>query len=219
MFSNYPPALDPTNLKYSVAELHSDNTETPYPSAEINSPPSGSINFTTIPPSGANYQNYLIGVQSVVVGSANRLWLLDIGRATTFNGTMVPASYGGPKLIGVNLKTNQIFTTIVFSPTAAPPDYYLNDMRFDLDPSLTPSGQGVAYITDSSPEGHNAIVVVDLGAKTAWRHLQNAAAVKAQQGFVPIIWGEPVYSNGIPGEPWSTINFGADGIALSADGA
>jgi sugar lactone lactonase YvrE len=217
MFSNYPPALDPKNTKYTVAELHSNNTETPYPSAEINSPPGGSINYTTTPPTGANYQNYLIGVQSVVVDPADRVWILDTGRAATPDGTMVPATYGGPKLIGVDLKNNSIFTNIVFSPTAAPADSYLNDVRFDLNPSLTPSGKGVAYITDSSPEGRNAIVVVDLGAKTAWRHLQNIPAVSATQGFVPKIWGESVYTNGSNGL-LGNVNFGADGIALSADG-
>lgn len=50
-FSNYPPGLDANNTKYNVAELTSFESETPYPSAEINSPPGGSINYTTIPPS------------------------------------------------------------------------------------------------------------------------------------------------------------------------
>jgi hypothetical protein len=121
-FSNYPPALDPTNTRYTVAELRGNNSEVPYPSAEINSPPGGSINHTTYPATGANYANYLIGVQSVVVDPADRLWILDTGRAATQNGTMVPASYGGPKLIGVDLTTDKIFKTIVFTPDAAPAD-------------------------------------------------------------------------------------------------
>lgn len=91
MFSNYPPALDPNNVKYTVAELKGNDSETPYPSAEINSPPGGRINYTTTPPTGANYQDYLIGVQSVVVDSTDYLWILDTGRASTENGTMVPA--------------------------------------------------------------------------------------------------------------------------------
>ena len=56
MFSNYPPALDPTDQAYTIAELKSNNTETPYPSAAFNSPPGGRINYTTYPPTGANYQ-------------------------------------------------------------------------------------------------------------------------------------------------------------------
>lgn len=121
-FSNYPPALDPNDQAYTIAELTSNNTETPYPSAEINLPPGGRINYTTVPPTGANYQNYLIGAQSVVVDPADRLWILDTGRVSTANGTMLTASYGGPKLIGVDLTNNTVFTTIVFSPDAAPAD-------------------------------------------------------------------------------------------------
>ena len=121
-FSNYPPALDPKNLAYTVAELSPNNTETPYPNAQINSPPGGRINYTTTPPTGANYQDRFIGVQSAVIDPEDRLWILDTGRAATPDGTMVPASYGGPKLVGIDLTTNSIFKTIVFSPTAAPAD-------------------------------------------------------------------------------------------------
>lgn len=219
-FSNYPPALDPRNVNYTVAELIANNRERPFPNAAINSPPGGRINFTTVPPTGANYQDFLIGVQSVVVDPADRLWILDTGRAALPDGTIVPASFGGPKLVGVDLRNNSIFTTIIFTPTAAPSTSYLNDVRFDLTPSLTPSRQGVAYITDSSPEGTNAIVTVDLGTHEAWRHLSSIPAVHATPGFVPIIWGESVYTNSsAPPHTIGNVNFGADGIALSADGA
>jgi len=157
-------------------------------------------------------------VQSVVVDPADRLWILDTGRAALPDGTMVPASFGGPKLIGVNLNNNTIFSTIIFSPTAAPPVSYLNDIRFDLNPNITESGKGVAYITDSSPEGQNAIVIVDLGTKEAWRHLIDAPSVSATTGFVPTIWGETVYSNATNGNFIGNVNFGADGIAISPDG-
>lgn len=122
MFSNYPPALDPNDQAYTVAELTSNSTESAFPSLEMNSPPGGRINYTTIPPTGANYPNYLIGVQSVVIDPADRLWILDTGRAATPNGTMVPAAYGGPKLIGIDLTDNTIFKTIIFNTDAAPSD-------------------------------------------------------------------------------------------------
>jgi hypothetical protein len=53
MFSNYPGGLDANdtnngqNGRYTIAELFDDNTERPYPSREINSPPGGAINYTT----------------------------------------------------------------------------------------------------------------------------------------------------------------------------
>ena len=93
-FSNYARSLDPNNNAYTVAELTSNNTEIPYPSAELNSQPGGPINYTTNPATGANYQDYLIGVQSVVIDPKDRLWILDTGRAAMQNGTNVPASPG-----------------------------------------------------------------------------------------------------------------------------
>ncbi|KAL8927349.1 MAG: hypothetical protein Q9172_001428 [Xanthocarpia lactea] len=149
-FSNYARSLDPNNTAYTVAELVSNTTERPYPSAEINSPPGGAINYTTTPPSGANYPNYFIGVQSVVIDPKDRLWILDTGRAATPEGVNVPSTPGGPKLIGINLTNNTVFQTILFPPTVAYSDSYLNDIRFDLRPSVTASGKGIAYITDSS---------------------------------------------------------------------
>ncbi|EOD48955.1 putative major royal jelly protein [Neofusicoccum parvum UCRNP2] len=227
LFSNYPPGLDPNNTndgsngKYTVAELFSDNTERPYPSAEYNNPPGGSINYTTNPPSGANYQDHLIGVQSVVVDALDRLWILDTGRALTSDGTLVPASVGGPKLIGVDLTTDTIIHTIVFPASVATPFSYLNDVRFDLRGNLSgaSSGAGVAYITDSSNEGRNGIIVVDLGSGEAWRRLDGLPAVRAEGQFVAHIWGEPLY--GLPQGADGPVGYapvGSDGITLSADG-
>ncbi|KAK4693251.1 hypothetical protein P7C71_g4120, partial [Lecanoromycetidae sp. Uapishka_2] len=218
-FSNYARSLDPNNIAYTVAELTGNNTETPYPSAAINSPPGGAINYTTTPATGANYENYLIGVQSVVIDPLDRLWILDTGRAAMMNGTNVPSSVGGPKLIGVNLTNNTIFKTIVFPPNVVYSDSYINDIRFDLRPSVTATGQGIGYITDSSQEGRNGIVIVDLGTGESWRHLDGTYYVHPETGFLPVIWGESVYSlpNG-PNMPISQGTFGADGIALSADG-
>ncbi|KAL8898118.1 MAG: hypothetical protein Q9192_002236 [Flavoplaca navasiana] len=219
-FSNYARSLDPNNTAYTVAELVSNTTERAYPSAEINSPPGGAINYTTTPATGANYPNYLIGVQSVVIDPKDRLWILDTGRAATPEGVNVPSTPGGPKLIGIDLGNDTIFQTILFPPTVAYSDSYLNDIRFDLRPSVTASGQGIGYITDSSQEGRNGLVMVDLGTGESWRHLDNTTEVRPERGFVPFIWGEAVYS--LPPGPNQPItfaaNFGADGIALSADG-
>ncbi|KAH7401055.1 major royal jelly protein-domain-containing protein [Phaeosphaeria sp. MPI-PUGE-AT-0046c] len=224
-FSNYPAGLDSNNTntgsnnKYQVAELTGNSTEIPYPSAEINKPPGGAINYTTTPPTGANYQNYLIGVQSVVLDAKDRLWILDTGRAQLEDGTLVLASHGGPKLVGVDISTNSVLKTIVFPITVAFGDSYLNDVRFDLRPSVSASGQGVAYITDSSSEGRNGIIIVDLGTGESWRHLNNIPEVSAERGFVPYVWGQPLYYIPGPDQPLTTVPLGSDGIALSADGA
>ncbi|KAK3174457.1 hypothetical protein OEA41_001703 [Lepraria neglecta] len=222
-FSNYPPSLDPNNTKYNVAELTSYDTEVPYPSVEINSPPGGFINYTTGSPAfvrvaaGANYQNYFLSVQSVVIDAKDRLWVLDSGRASTPTGASVLSSYGGPKLIGINISTNEVFTTILFPTTVAYSDSNFNDIRFDLRPSITPSGQGIAYITDSSTEGRNGIVTVDLGTSQSWRHLDNVPMVHVEFLSIPVIWGEPVYSITSTGRILSGAD-GTDGITLSSDG-
>lgn len=67
---------------------------------------------------GANYQDYFISVQGIVVDE-DRLWLLDTGRALTPSGALVPASHGRPKLIGINISDSSIFKTIVFPTDVA----------------------------------------------------------------------------------------------------
>ena len=65
---------------------------------------------------------------------------------------------GGPKLVGVDLKTDQVFKKILFPQEVSLPTTYLNDVRFDL----RHRDEGIAYITDSSQNGPNGIIVVDL---------------------------------------------------------
>lgn len=148
----------------------------------------------------------------------DRLWILDTGRALLPDSTLVYASYGGPKLVCVSLSNNTVTKTIVFPTTVAYPDSYLNDVRFDLRPHVTESGQGIAYITDSSSEGRNGIIIVDLGSGESWRHLNGIAEVRPERGFVGYVWGNPLYYMPGPNQPWTTAPLGSDGIALSADG-
>lgn len=226
MFSNFPAGLDANNTnngsngKYAVAELFSNNTESAYPSVAYNTPPGGAINYTTTPVTSANYQNHLIGVQSVVIDALDRLWILDTGRAIDPKTNMLSyASYGGPKLVCVNLTTNEVVKTIVFADTVAYPASYLNDVRFDLRDNLSGvNSSGVAYITDSSSEGRDGLIIVDLASGNAWRHLNADTRAHPELQFTPYVWGQPVYGY-MAGEPKSWINFGADGIALSKDGS
>ncbi|KAI1478906.1 major royal jelly protein-domain-containing protein [Daldinia eschscholtzii] len=224
MFSNYPGGLDPSNTYvgsndvFTVGELTSLTNEVAYPSLEMNRPPGGAINYSTSPPTSVNYQQYLIGVQSVVIDSLDRLWILDTGRVLTVDNVLLEATYGGPKLIGVNLTTNAVFKTIVFPATVAYGNSYLNDVRFDLRSNISDSsGEGFAYITDSSSAGHNALIIVDLGSGESWRHLGLTKSVRIESQFLPFIWGQPGYYTQAK-RSYSSIPIGADGIALSADG-
>lgn len=76
---------------------------------------------------------------------------------------------------------------------------------------------GTAYITDSSSEGPNAIVVVDLGTGKSWRRLNQHSSVLSEDQFLMFAQGQPVYMTP-PGHPAKAVNFAADGIAISNDG-
>ncbi|KAI1409238.1 MRJP-domain-containing protein [Hypoxylon sp. FL1857] len=223
-YGQWPTGLDPTNTYngsndvITVGELTSMTGETAYPNREWNQPPGGAINYSTTPPTAAGYQNHFIGVQSVVIDSLDRLWVLDTGRVLTPDGVLISATYGGPKLVGFNLTTNEVFKTIIFPSTVAYGDSYLNDVRFDLRSNISgSSGAGVAYITDSSASGHNALIIVDLGSGESWRHLGLTRAVRGESRFLPFIWGQPGYYTEA-GTPYTSFPIGSDGIALSADG-
>jgi len=150
----------------------------------------------------------LISVQSVVICPRGLLWLLDTG-STEF-GPVVP---GGAKLVAVDLRTNAVVRTIVLGPEAALETTYLNDVRFDY----TRGEDGLAYITDSSMSGENAIIVVDLRTGAAWRKLSGHESVLPEPGFVGWVEGRAFLSHP-PDGPATPLTVGADGIALGADG-
>lgn len=158
-------------------------------------------------------------MQSVVIDPVDRLWILDTGRVYTPDGkTLVQSSFGGPKLISINLSNKSIIQTILFPPTVAYPDSYLNDVRFDLYAPITDSGKGVAYITDSSSEGRNGLIVVDLGTGESWRHVSATQAVRPDAGFVGFVNGQSVYYYDATTGGMTYFPFGSDGIALSVNG-
>lgn len=193
IFVNFPRWGD--KVDYTVAEVKNGST-VPYPDANINRP-------NTSQPSQS-----FISVQSVVVDPKDRLWILDTG-SINFGST----SPGGPKLIGVDLQQNRIFKTILFPQDVALPTTYLNDIRFDLRRGQ----EGMAFITDSSEQGPNGIIVVDLASGKSWRRLNDHPSTKAVPGFLPTVEGQPLL-NRPSNQPPSRIKLGADGIAISADG-
>ena len=111
-----------------------------------------------------------VSVQSIVIDPADRLWVLDTG-SPLFEETQ----RGGPKLVCIDLTTDEITQTILFEPDVALPTTYLNDVRFDLRQGEA----GFAYITDSSDQGPNGIIVVDLASGAAWRRLHDHPTTKA----------------------------------------
>ena len=76
---------------------------------------------------------------------------------------------------------------------------------------------GTAYITDSSSQGPNAIIVVDLATGKSMRRLNQHSSTLAEDGFLMFAEGQPVYQT-LPGYPPEPTRFAADGIAISNDG-
>ena len=193
IFVCFPRWGDP--VEFTVAELKGGKAVA-YPNADVN-------RFLPSQPGDG-----FISVQSVVVDPKDRLWVLDTGSIN-----MGPVYESGPKLVGIDLRTNQIFKKIVFPPTVAEKMSYLNDVRFDLRRGKG----GVAFITDSAAKGSNGIVVVDLANGRSWRRLNNHPSTKAEKGFLPAVEGR-VLMNRPPKGPPSPLEMGADGIAISHDG-
>lgn len=182
------------DVPFTVGEVIDRSEIVPYPNAQIN------LNEQS--------QN-LLSVQSVVVDPNNRLWLLDTGRPL-----FEPASAGKAKLVGVDLQSNRIFKTILFPEDVVLPTTYLNDVRFDL----TRGTEGMAFITDSSSEGTNGIIVVDLATGESWRKLDRHPSTLAEANFVPRVEGQPLLNRPADSEP-SYMTIGADGIAIAPDGS
>lgn len=195
IFVNFPKWGD--NVEYTVAEVKHGKT-LPYPNAEINHYADGD-----------DPSNKLISAQSVVVDpTGSRLWILD-----TASIAFGPIQPGGPKLIAVDLNTNQVVKKILFPADVALTTTYLNDVRFDLHRGA----EGMAFITDSSSTGSNAIIVVDLATGKSWRRLNDHPSTKSDPAFVPVVEGE-ILQQRLPGKPPTWLSVGADGIAISPDG-
>lgn len=193
IFVNYPHWGDP--VPFTVGELRNGKAVA-YPNAQINR-----INK-------AHPEACLYSVQSVVVDPEDRLWALDTGSVK-----LGPNVARGPKLVCMDLKTNQVTRTIFFPRSVVPPATYLNDLRFDLRRGKA----GMAYITDSGAKAPDGIIIVDLATGDSFRRLGGHPSVKADVSLTMHPEGQPLFErkHGLsPQKP----KLGSDGIALGADG-
>ncbi|WP_239174452.1 major royal jelly family protein [Actinoplanes cyaneus] len=195
IFVNFPKWGD--DVPATVTELR-DGRPVPFPDQRWNSP------------GGNDDERAFVSVQSVVVDPADRLWVLDTG-----SPMFQPTSPGGPKLVCVDLDTDTVVRTIVFPPEVALPTTYLNDVRFDL----RRGSEGMAFITDSSDQGPNGIIVVDLGTGESWRRLHEHPSTKAEPltAFRPVVEGRYFLERPADGDP-QPVTMGSDGIAIGHDG-
>ena len=141
IFVNFPKWGD--EVTFTVAELLEGGETVAYPNEQINQPDKN------------NLSEKLVSVQSVVMDPADRLWILDTG-----SPLFKPTRFGGPKLVCVDLGTEEVRRKILLPRDVSLPTTYLNDVRFDLRRGK----EGMAYITDSAQNGPNGIIVVDLAS-------------------------------------------------------
>jgi sugar lactone lactonase YvrE len=196
IFVCYPKWGD--DVGFTVGEIR-DGAAVAFPSQELNDD------------RGDADAERLVSVQSVVVDPADRLWILDTG-----SPMFRPTEHGGPKLLCVDLTTDSVEQTILFPPDVALPTTYLNDVRFDLRRGKA----GTAFITDSSDQGPNGIIVVDLATGQSRRRLYEHPSTKAS---VPpdvrmVVEGVEFVERSEDGST-SPVRMGADGIAIAADGS
>lgn len=255
IFVNFPRWGD--DVPFTVAELVHGKAVA-YPDVEINDWPGRNLPNPNAFMDEQADQTHFVSVQSVVVDAADHLWVLDTGAPKLKN--IVP---GGPKLVCIDLATNQVVKTILLPPETAGTNTYLNDIRFDLTvgdsgpqdpqtmvgskpapnpnrpppdpshptaerspgkvfiegavPAHSPQIHGTAYITDSSSEGPNAIIVVDLATGKSFRRLNQHISVLGEPGFLMFAEGRPLYLTE-PNQPPKPVVFAADSIAISNDG-
>jgi sugar lactone lactonase YvrE len=197
IFVNFPKWGD--EVAFTVSEVRDGGEVVAYPDEATNQTNSSD-------PSAA-----LVSVQSVVVDPADRLWILDTGSLM-----FQPTKYGGPKLVCVDLTINKVIKKILFPQEVALSTTYLNDVRFDL----RRRSQGMAFITDSSQNGPNGIIVVDLDSGASWRRLHDHPSTKPEQlkTFLPIVEGRPFLEHQPDGSVKQGAGMGSDGIAISSDG-
>ncbi|WP_459906512.1 SMP-30/gluconolactonase/LRE family protein [Caballeronia sp. HLA56] len=189
-FVNFPRWTEDAPI--SVAELGASGDLRPFPDAEWNS-------WRNARRDEVSAADHWVCVQSVVADKQGNLWVLDPGAPA--QSLIVP---GAPKLVQIDLGTNQIAYVFHFDETIAPQGSYLNDLR------LSPDGRFI-YITDSGVRG--AIVVIDRTTGVARRVLDGDPSTQIDKTVTVQVDGKPLRQTDGRG-----VSFSADGIALTPDG-
>ncbi|HEV3086612.1 MAG TPA: L-dopachrome tautomerase-related protein [Candidatus Elarobacter sp.] len=181
------PRVDAVKAPVNLGELI-DGTLVPFPDELVNA----------LDPSDAKHR--FVNVHGIALAPRNRLLALDTG-AVAFDRCDPEAA----KLYVIDLEHNVITHGIGFAHDVCLETTYLNDLVVDYNRGKA----GFAYISDSSPKGPNAIIVVDLDSGKSLRRLSGSATVRPPQ--------QPGFAIGTE---LGTLQAppGVDGIALTPDG-
>ena len=178
IFVNFPYWSD--NHSISVAEIVNGQPKA-FPNDEWNK----------AGPAGSHF----ICTQSVVVDDQDNLWVLDPAAPK-----MQEIVKAGPKLVKIDLATNQVVQTIPFGEDVAPKKSYLNDVRID-------TRTNTAFITESA---NGAIIVVDLKSGKARRLLDGHPSTQPEKDLKLVVDGKALIDQQKKIPP----QIASDGIAL-----
>ncbi|MDR3612030.1 MAG: L-dopachrome tautomerase-related protein [Candidatus Obscuribacterales bacterium] len=181
------------SVPYTLTELKNGQLQ-PYPDLPINQ-----FDQTSNPHGFAS-------IMSTRASNNGLLWVLDSGRVSRLQ---VPHT---AKLVAINLATNNIEKVIPLGDDVILKNTFLKD--FCLDESKGKSG--FAVIADSSPQGDNAFVVVDLETGKAFRRLHKDPSVMSEPDFVIFAEGQMVRFR-ISDTNKVDMLAGVSGLALSSD--
>jgi sugar lactone lactonase YvrE len=190
IFVNFPRWTE--DAPVSVAELMPDGSTKPYPNGEWNA-------WRNARMSELSPQDHFVCVQSVVADRRGSLWVVDPA-APNAEKTVK----GGPKIVEIDLKSNQVKRVFPMGPEVAGPASYLNDIR------IAPDGR-FAYLTDSGAPG--GLVVLDIEAGKAWRVLSGDPSTQFEPDVIVKTDGQPLRR-----PDGRQPLFNADSLALSQDG-
>ena len=191
IFVNFPRWTEDTPV--SVAELLPDGTTKPYPNEEWNS-------WRNTRMSEVSPNDHFVCVQSVVADQRGSLWVVDPA-APNAEKTIK----GGPKVVEIDLKSNNVKRSFPIPPEVAGPGSYLNDIR------IAPDGK-FAYLTDSGSPG--GLVVLKIESGEAWRVLSDDPSTQFDPSVNVMSDGRPVRR-----PDGRQPLFNADSLALSKDGS
>ncbi|UFW48542.1 MULTISPECIES: L-dopachrome tautomerase-related protein [Bradyrhizobium] len=190
IFVNFPRWTEDTPV--SVAELMPDGSIKPYPDQEWNS--WRNARMSEVSPS-----DHFVCVQSVVADQRGSLWVVDPA-APNAEKTIK----GGPKVVEIDLKSNNVKRSFPIPSEVAGPGSYLNDIRIAPDRKF-------AYLTDSGSPG--GLVVLKIESGEAWRVLSDDPSTQFDPSVNVMSDGRPVRR-----PDGRQPLFNADSLALSKDG-
>ena len=188
VFVNFPRWEE--DVAISVAEVGPGGALAPYPDATWNA-------YRNASPTSPGSR--FVCVQSVTVDPLGYLWVLDPAAPN-----LAFEVAGGPKLVRIDPRSNQVTRVYLFDQRVAPQGTYLNDIRF------TPDGQR-AVITNSGQPG--SLITLDVASGALRRVLDGHPSTQFQQGVQVVVEGKPlVRPDGQPPQ------FSADGLAIDLRG-